>query len=94
MAWRDTRTSRGRLLLFSISIVLGVAGLAANGSLGKNLEQAVAEQSKTLLGADLSISSRRPFTADEEACKRAKPLFPPCSILSPAAARASFPRAP
>jgi putative ABC transport system permease protein len=66
MAWRDTRTSRGRLLLFSISIVLGVAGLAANGSLGKNLEQAVAEQSKTLLGADLSISSRRSFTAEEE----------------------------
>ena len=66
MAWRDTRTSRGRLFLFAISIVLGVAGLAANGSLGKNLEQAVAEQSKTLLGADLSLSSRRPFTAEEE----------------------------
>ena len=28
MAWRDTRTSRGRLLLFSSSIVLGVAALA------------------------------------------------------------------
>jgi putative ABC transport system permease protein len=66
MAWRDTRTSRGRLLLFAVSIVLGVAGLAANGSLGKNLEEAVAAQSKTLLGADLSLSSRRPFTNGEE----------------------------
>jgi putative ABC transport system permease protein len=66
MAWRDSRTSRGRLLLFSASIVLGVAALAAIGSLGKNLEFAVEEQARTLLGADLSISSRRPFTPEEE----------------------------
>ena len=66
MAWRDTRTSRGRLLLFSSSIVLGVAALAAIGSLGTNLERAVEEQAKSLLGADLAISSRRAFTAEEE----------------------------
>jgi putative ABC transport system permease protein len=67
MAWRDTRTSRGRLLLFSSSIVLGVAALAAIGSLGTNLERAVEEQARTLLGADLAISSRQPFSAEEEA---------------------------
>ena len=67
MAWRDTRTSRGRLLLFSSSIVLGVAALAAIGSLGANLERAVEEQARTLLGADLAVSSRRPFSAEEEA---------------------------
>jgi putative ABC transport system permease protein len=66
MAWRDSRTNRWRLLLFSSSIVLGVAALAANGSLGKNLERAVEEQAKTLLGADLALSSRQPFSADEE----------------------------
>src|ERR1035441_2078167 len=66
MAWRDTRTSRGRLLLFSSSMVLGVAALAAIGSLGKNLERAVEEQARTLLGADLAIASRRAFTAEEE----------------------------
>jgi len=66
MAWRDSRSSRGRLLLFSLSIVLGVAALAAIGSLGKNLERAVEEQAKTLLGADLAISSRQPFSSDEE----------------------------
>ena len=55
MAWRDSRTNRGRLLLFSSSIVLGVAALAAIGSLGKNLEGAVAEQARTLLGADLAL---------------------------------------
>ena len=53
MCWRDSRMNRGRLLLFSLSIVLGVAALAAVGSLGVNLERAVEEQAKTLLGADL-----------------------------------------
>jgi putative ABC transport system permease protein len=66
MCWRDCRTNRGRLLLFSLSIVLGVAALAAIGSLGTNMERAVEEQARTLLGADLSISSRRPFSAEEE----------------------------
>lgn len=66
MAWRDSRTHRARLLLFSSSIVLGVAALAAIGSLGKNLERAVEEQAKTLLGADLALSSRQPFSPEEE----------------------------
>jgi putative ABC transport system permease protein len=66
MCWRDSRTSRGRLVLFSLSIVMGVAALAAIGSLGSNLERAVEEQAKTLLGADLSLSSRQPFSAAEE----------------------------
>jgi putative ABC transport system permease protein len=66
MGWRDCRTHRGRLLLFSLSIVLGVAALAAIGSLGANLERAVEEQARTLLGADLAISSRQPFSEEEE----------------------------
>jgi putative ABC transport system permease protein len=70
MAWRDSRTSRGRLLLFSSSIILGVAALAAIGSLGTNLERAIEEQAKTLLGADLSLSSRQPFSAEEESLFR------------------------
>ena len=37
MAWRDTRASRRRLLLFSLAIVLGVAALVAVGSLRDNL---------------------------------------------------------
>ena len=53
MAWRDSRTSRSKLLFFSCSIVLGIAALTAIGSLASNLERAVEEQAKTLLGADL-----------------------------------------
>jgi putative ABC transport system permease protein len=66
MARRESRQSRGRLLLFFSPIVLGIAALAAIGSLGRNLESAIAEQSKALLGADLSLSSRDPFTTEQE----------------------------
>lgn len=65
MAWRDSRTSRKKLLLFSCSIILGIAALAAIGSLGVNLNRAIEEQAKTLLGADLVISSRDPFTQED-----------------------------
>src|SRR5262245_8158927 len=61
MAWRDSRRSRGRLFVFSTSITLGIAALTAIGSFGRQLEDAVKLQAKTLLGADLVISSREPF---------------------------------
>jgi putative ABC transport system permease protein len=59
MAWRDTRASRRRLVLFSLSIVLGVAALVAIGSFRDNLRRAVENQSKGLLGADLAVTSRQ-----------------------------------
>src|SRR5687768_3634404 len=61
MAWRDTRASRRRLLLFSLAIVLGVAALVAVGSLRDNLRLAIEEQTKSLLGADLTVNSRSEF---------------------------------
>ncbi len=61
MAWRDSRGSRRRLLLFISSMVLGVAALVAIGSFGENLKDAVDDEAKTLLGADLSIERRAPF---------------------------------
>ena len=60
MAWRDSRASRRRLLLFSLSVVLGIAALIAIGSFSANLQQAIEEQSKGLLGADLVVVSRQP----------------------------------
>jgi putative ABC transport system permease protein len=66
MAWRDTRTSRRKLALYSFSIVLGIAALAAIGSLGTNLEQAIEEQTKALLGADLVLQSQEAFTPEAE----------------------------
>src|SRR6185436_14347308 len=67
MAWRDTRRNRKKLLFFSSSIVLGIAALTAIGSLGKNMERAIEEQARALLGADLVLASRQPFSADAEA---------------------------
>ncbi|MGH7491470.1 MAG: ABC transporter permease [bacterium] len=67
MAWRDSRTHRRRLLLFTSAIVLGIAALVSINSLGEDLERAVDDQAKTLLGADLQIGSRQPFAAESEA---------------------------
>jgi putative ABC transport system permease protein len=61
MAWRDSRTSRQRLLLFVSSITLGVGALMAISSFGINLRQGLDYQARTLLGADLVIRARQPF---------------------------------
>ena len=67
MAWRDTRTYRRRLLLFFSCIAMGVGALVAIRSVGGHLERAVQTQAKTLLGADLELSSQRPFNEETEA---------------------------
>lgn len=64
MAWRDSRASRRRLLLFSLSIVLGVAALVAIGSVGENLRTAIDKEARGLLGADLEVSSRSALTPE------------------------------
>jgi len=61
MAWRESRSSLGKLLLFVSSIVLGVAALVSITSFGDNLDRAIDEQAKTLLGADLEIDGRMEF---------------------------------
>lgn len=70
MAARDTRGSRRRLLIHSLSIVAGVSALVAVGSFAKDLEAAIEKQAKGLLGADLVIGSRSPFPPEAEALFR------------------------
>jgi putative ABC transport system permease protein len=67
MAWRDSRSSRRRLLLFSISITLGIAALVGIGSFRHSLSQAIDDQARSLIGADLVIESNRPFRPEDEA---------------------------
>lgn len=55
MAWRDSRKSRGKLLLFIISISLGIAALVGITSFRENLLDEIDDQAKTLLGADVSV---------------------------------------
>jgi putative ABC transport system permease protein len=66
MAWRDSRASRRKLLLFSSSIVIGIGALVAIGSFAHNMRQGIDRQAKSLLGADLAINSRDPFTPEME----------------------------
>ena len=62
MAWRDSRRNRSRLLLFMSSIVLGIAALVAINSFGDNMQRDIDAEAKKLLGADLVVESRFPFS--------------------------------
>ncbi len=62
LAWRESRTARRRLLLYMSSISLGVAALVAIDSFSANVSRSVREQSRSLLGGDIELSSRQPFT--------------------------------
>jgi len=64
MAWRDSRRSRSRLFLFISSIILGIAALVAIYSFGDSLRKDIDNQAAGLLGADLSISSNKPASAE------------------------------
>src|SRR5436190_4638935 len=66
MAWRDSRSSRRRLLLFSISITLGIAALVGIGSFRQSLTQTIDDQARSLIGADLVVHSTRPFRSEDE----------------------------
>lgn len=57
MAWRDGKASSRKLVLFMASIVLGIAAVVAIQSFGENLKDNIAEQSKSMMGADYKIDS-------------------------------------
>jgi putative ABC transport system permease protein len=61
IAWRESRTARRRLLLYMSSISLGVSALVAIDSFTENVSASVREQSKALLGGDVSLRSRSAF---------------------------------
>ena len=67
LAWRESRASRRRLLLFGSAISIGVATLVAVASFTANLQESVHRQARELLGADLVLTSNRPFTPPIEA---------------------------
>lgn len=58
-AFKDSRKNRGKLFLFMSSIILGIAALVAINSFNYNLTEDIDEQSKTLLGADLSARGNK-----------------------------------
>lgn len=75
LAWRDSRRSRGRLLLFGSALTLGVAALVAIGSLSRNLNETIDLQARSLLGADLVLESRKPWNGETEALQAQLPAL-------------------
>ena len=73
MAWRDSRSSRRRLLLFSISITLGIAALVGIGSFRHSLAQAIDDQARSLIGADLVVECAGVPAAVSEALELVRP---------------------
>jgi putative ABC transport system permease protein len=71
MAWRDSRTQRLRLIIFSLAIVSGIAALVAIHSLKASVEAGIGTQAKELLGSDLQVSSRQTIS-DEDGAKLSK----------------------
>ncbi len=60
-AIRDSRKERSKLILFMSSIILGVAALVAINSFNDNLLRDIETQSKSLLGADMTVSGNTPI---------------------------------
>ncbi len=61
LAWRESRTARRRLLLYMSSISLGVAALVAIDSFASNVQSSIREQSRSILGGDVSFSANQRF---------------------------------
>ena len=67
MAWRDSRGSRARLVLYLSAMVLGVAALVAIRGFGANFTETVDQEARTLLGADLKLEAEQAFSDSTEA---------------------------
>jgi putative ABC transport system permease protein len=52
MAWTEGRHNFRRLLLFTASIIIGIASIVAIDSFNENLQRDIDAQAKDLLGAD------------------------------------------
>ncbi|MDA1185008.1 MAG: FtsX-like permease family protein [Acidobacteria bacterium] len=62
MALREIRASWQRLLFFFICIAIGVGSIVALRSVIQSVRIALAGEARTLLGADVTLNSNRPFT--------------------------------
>jgi putative ABC transport system permease protein len=61
MAWRETRASWARLLLFFLCAGLGVAAIVALRSVTQQVRATLTAEARSLLAADVLVEARRPF---------------------------------
>ena len=62
MALREIRASWQRLLFFFLCIAIGVGSIVALRSVIQSVRIALAGEARTLLGADVTLNSNRPWT--------------------------------
>lgn len=61
LAWRDAVKNLNRLILFIVSVSVGIGALVAINSFNSNLKRDIDRQAKELLAADLVIYSNQAF---------------------------------
>ncbi|MBL0745427.1 ABC transporter permease [Chryseolinea lacunae] len=61
MAWRDARHNFSRLLLFTASLVTGIAAVVALDSFNHTLQNDIDRNAKELIGADLVVNGDKKF---------------------------------
>jgi putative ABC transport system permease protein len=64
MAWRDARRNLSRLLLFTASLITGIAAVVALDSLNNSLQDDINRNAKELLGADLVVNGEKKFSGE------------------------------
>jgi putative ABC transport system permease protein len=63
MAIRETRAAWKRLLFFFVCVAIGVASIVALRSVLQSVRRVLATEARTLIAADLLVTSNRPWTA-------------------------------
>ena len=64
MVWRETRSSWRRLLFFFLCLSIGVASIVTLRSVVQSVRAAFRTESRSLLGADLALSTNRAWDAE------------------------------
>ena len=67
LAWRELRASWRRLIFFFLSIAIGVGAIVCLRSLVQNLKESVTRESRSLLTADVQVSSNSAWTPETRA---------------------------
>lgn len=61
MAWRDARRNISRLVLFTTSLITGIAAVVSLDSINNSLQRDIDKNAKELLGADLVVNGDKKF---------------------------------
>jgi len=66
LAWREIRNNRRFSFFFVLNLALGLFGFLALDAFKASLHASLAQRSQDLLGADIAVTARRPFSTQEE----------------------------